>query len=89
MPLSLEKQTTNNFMELLDYYITHKNEDDVFKTIQVGVEREIIFYSLKKCDYNVSKTTKMMGLKNRSTLYSMMNRLDIDIKGMKKVSISN
>jgi len=84
MPLSLEKEATKNFMSMLDYYIEHQNEDDAFKTVQVGVEREIIHYSLKKCDYNVTKTTKMMGLKNRSTLYSMMNRLDIDIKCIKK-----
>jgi len=89
LPLSLEKQTSNNFMSILDHYINHKNEKDIFKTIQSDIEKEIISYSLKKCDYNVSKTTKMMGLKNRSTLYSMMNRLDIDIKNLKTINSSS
>jgi len=83
LPLSLEKQTANNFMSTLDYYIAHQNEKDIFKTIHADIEKQIICYSLEKCSYNVSKTTKMMGLKNRSTLYSMMNRLNIDIKNLK------
>lgn len=83
LPLSLEKETSKNFMSILDHYINHKNEDDIFKTIQASIEKEVIFYSLKKCNYNVSKTTRMMGLTNRSTLYSMMNRLDIDIQNLK------
>ena len=87
LPLSLEKQTSNNFMSILDHYINHKNEKDIFKTIHSSIEKEIISYSLKKCDYNVSKTTKMMGLKSRSTLYSMMSRLDIDIKSLKTANI--
>ena len=84
MPLSLERETSSNFMSILDYYMAHQNQENVFKTVQNDVEREIIFYSLKKCNYNVTKTTEMMGLKNRSTLYSMMNRLNIDIKGAKE-----
>jgi len=83
MPISLERETANNFMSSLDYYIKHRDEEDVFKTVQIDVEREIILYSLKKCEYNVSHTSKMMGLKNRSTLYSMMKRLDIDLREVK------
>ena len=79
LPLSMERETTNNLMDLLDDYIRNSNEKDVYKKLQMEIEKEIIRYSLKKCDNNVSNTTKMMGLKNRSTLYSMMNRLKIEI----------
>jgi len=84
MPMSMERQTSNQFMDLLDGYINNSNQDNAYKTLQAGIEREIIMYSLKKCDNNVSHTTKMMGLKNRSTLYSMMNRLDIDMQELKQ-----
>lgn len=79
IPLSSERETTNNLMDLLDNYIQNSGKDNIYKELQDGIEREIIAYSLKKCDNNVSSTTKMMGLKNRSTLYSMMNRLEIEI----------
>ena len=84
MPLSMERATSNQFMDLLDNYINNSNQENAYKTLQFGIEREIVMYSLKKCENNVSHTTKMMGLKNRSTLYSMMNRLNIDMKVLKQ-----
>ncbi len=84
MPLSLERVTTNNLMDLLDSYIQNSNQDNVYKNLHEGIEKEIILYSLKKCDNNISATAKMMGLKNRSTLYSMMNRLEIDLNELKQ-----
>ena len=89
LPLSLERQTSKNFMSILDHYITHGNEQDKFKTVQSRIEKEIIIYSLKKCDYNISKTTQLMGLRGRSTLYSMMKRLDINAKSLKAETNSN
>lgn len=86
MPLSMERATSNQFMDLLDEYINNTNQDNAYKTLQAGIEREIIVYSLKKCDNNVSHATKMMGLKNRSTLYSMMSRLSIDMNELKQES---
>ena len=56
----------------------------VYKELQAGIEKEIINYSLEKCNNNVSATSKMMGLKNRSTLCSMMNRLGIDLGELKE-----
>ncbi len=84
MPLSAERETTNNLMDLLDNYIQNGNQSNVYKELQEGIEKEIIMYSLKKCDNNITYTAKMMGLKNRSTLYSMINRLDIDLKQVKQ-----
>lgn len=84
MPLSLERETTNNFMDLLDGYLKNSSESNVYKNLQAGIEKEIIHYSLQKCDNNVTQTAKMMGLKNRSTLYSMMSRLEIDVSELKK-----
>lgn len=80
MPLSPERHTTAAFMDLLDEYIQNSNKENVYKELQTGVEKEIIKYSLAKCDGNITNTAKMMGLKNRSTLYSMMNRLELDLK---------
>lgn len=80
LPLSEERQTTNQFMDLLDAYIQNSGNNSAYKDLQAGVEKEIILYSLKKCENNITKTAKMMGLKNRSTLYSMMNRLDLNPK---------
>jgi DNA-binding protein Fis len=86
MPLSPERQTSDNFMSLLDSYIQSSERSNVYKELQAGIEKEIIMYSIKKCDGNISKTTRMMGLKNRSTLYSMMTRLDINLKELKQQS---
>ncbi len=83
MPLSLERETTNNLMDLLDNYMQNSNKENVYKELQDGIERQIISYSLQKCDNNVSKTTRMMGLKNRSTFYSMVKRLEIDLNEAK------
>jgi DNA-binding protein Fis len=84
MPLSPERQTSNNFMDLLDSYIQSGHRSNVYKELQAGIESEIIMYSIKKCDGNISKTTRMMGLKNRSTLYSMMTRLDMNWEELKQ-----
>jgi len=84
MPLSSEREMTNNIMDLLDIYLNKSKQGITYKDLQEGLEREIIFYSLKKCDNNISHTSEMMGLKNRSTLYSMMNRLGIDMQKLKR-----
>jgi DNA-binding protein Fis len=84
MPLSPERETSNNFMDLLDSYIQSGDRCNVYKELQAGIEKEIIMYSIKKCDGNISKTTRMMGLKNRSTLYSMMTRLDMNLEELKQ-----
>jgi DNA-binding protein Fis len=84
MPLSAERETSDNFMDLLDSYIKRNDRCNVYKELQAGIEKEIIMYSIKKCDGNISKTTTMMGLKNRSTLYSMMTRLGMNLKELKQ-----
>ncbi|MCH2191527.1 MAG: hypothetical protein MK188_11435 [Gammaproteobacteria bacterium] len=89
LPLSLERQTTARMMDLLDEYIKNAHKEDVYKDLQSGIEKEIINYSLKKCENNVTSTAKLMGLKNRSTLYSMINRLDIDLEELKTVKSKN
>ena len=84
MPLSPERKVTNNLMDLLDSYIQNSGKGNVYKELQEGIEKEIIKYSLQHCEGNISNTTKMMGLKNRSTLYSMMNRLEMDLNELKQ-----
>ena len=83
LPLSLERKTANHFLIMLDEYVQNSNEDNVYKNLQANIEREIICYSLKKCNNNISHTANMMGLKSRSTLYSMLNRHGINLKELK------
>lgn len=87
MPLSPERKTTNSLMDLLDTYVQNSNQSNVYKELQAGIEKEIILYSLKKCNGNITNTAKLMGLKNRSTLYSMMNRLEMNLKELKHQAI--
>jgi len=84
LPLSLERQTANNFLLLLDHYVKNNGKDNAYKELQHGIEREIISYSLKKCNNNVAHTANMMGIRNRSTLYAMINRLEIDVRNINK-----
>ncbi len=88
LPLSLERKTADNFLNMLDEYVQNSNQDNVYKNLQSKIEREIICYSLKKSNNNITHTAKLMGLKNRSTLYSMINRHDIDLNELKKCSIN-
>ncbi len=84
LPFSPERKITGDIMELVDAYVKADNQANAYKDLHSGIEREIIFYTLNKCNNNITKATAMMGLKNRSTLYSMMNRLDIDCQQLKK-----
>lgn len=86
LPLSPEREITANIMDLVDNYVNDHGKRVSYKDLQDGLEKEIICYSLKKCDNNVIQTAKMMSLSNRSTLYSMMSRLNIDMKEIKKTS---
>ncbi len=83
LPLSLERKTTHAMMDLLDEYIQNSSQTDAYRSLQANLEKEIIKYSIEKCDGNVSHATAMMGLKNRSTLYSMLNRLEMNLSEIK------
>jgi DNA-binding protein Fis len=83
LPYSPERAISNNLMTLVDTYVHGGNKADAYKNLHIGIEKEIIFYTLNKCNNNITQTTEMMGLKNRSTLYSMMGRLGIDLQGLK------
>jgi len=71
---------------MLDEYVQNSNKENVYKTLQASIEREIICYSLEKSNNNITHTANMMGLKNRSTLYSMLNRHGIDLQELKMSS---
>jgi DNA-binding protein Fis len=83
LPFSPERTVANNLMTLVDGYVHNGHQTDAYKNLHIGIEKEIIFYTLNKCNNNITQTTEMMGLKNRSTLYSMMSRLGIDLQGLK------
>lgn len=83
LPFSPERAISNNVMTLVDEYVHSDNQTDAYKKLHIAIEKEIILYTLNKCNNNVTQTTEMMGLKNRSTLYSMMTRLGIDLQYIK------
>ncbi len=78
LPFSPERKAVVGFMRLIDEYIHSENKINAFKNLRDGIERQIIYYTLDKCDNNITKCSEMMGLESRSTLYSMMNRLGIN-----------
>lgn len=78
IPFSPERKTSQEILRLLDTYAQNSNQTESFQQLRNGIEREAIHYTLEKCNDNVTQATKMMGLQNRSTLYSMMKRLGID-----------
>lgn len=86
LPMSLERKTADKFLNMLDEYVQNSNKDNVYKNLQASIEREIICYSLKKSNNNITHTANMMGLKNRSTLYSMLSRHGIDLQKLKAQS---
>ena len=83
LPMSLENKAANEFLDLLDFYVENGNKDNVYKDLHDDIERAIISYSLKKCNHNVAQTAKLMGIRNRSTMYAMINRLGIDLDQLK------
>ena len=78
LPLSQEKRSANEFLRLMDQYAQSDSKANAFSELREGIERQAVLYSLAKCDDNITKAAEMMGVQNRSTLYSMMRRLEID-----------
>lgn len=78
LPFSVERRSAARFLELTDAYAQKVNKTNAFAELRDGIERQAIVYTIEKCDGNISETARMMGLQNRSTLYSMMKRLKID-----------
>lgn len=78
LPLSQEKRSANEFLRLMDQYAQSDNKPNAFSELREGIERQAVLYTLAKCDDNITKAATMMGVQNRSTLYSMMRRLKID-----------
>jgi len=84
LPMSLENQTANIFLEQLDFYVQNSKQENIYKSLHQNIEKEIISYSLMKCNHNVANTAKMMGIRNRSSLYAMIDRLNINLKDLKQ-----
>ena len=56
--------------KILKNMITTTNDDGSLKSLK-AIEKEIIGHALEKCDYNITKTARMLGIA-KSTLYSKM-----------------
>jgi len=77
LPFSAERNASTEFLRLMDTYSQNLGGTDSFSELRNGVERQVVLYTLEKSGNNITKAAEMMGLQNRSTLYSMMKRLDI------------
>ena len=80
LPFSDERKAAIKLLELTDIYSQKAYQNDSYSELRKGIESRIILYTLSKCNGSVTEASKMMGLQNRSTLYSMINRLDIKHK---------
>ena len=78
LPFSNERRLAARFSELTDAYAQSSNQENAYADLRDGIERQAILYTFEKCGGNISESTRMMGLQNRSTLYSMMKRLGIE-----------
>lgn len=78
LPFTIERRTAAKLLEITDAYTQKTNEENAYSEFRDSIERQAILYTIKKCDGNITETTRMMGLQNRSTLYSMFKRLNID-----------
>jgi len=47
LPFSPERKITGDIMELVDAYVKADNQANAYKDLHSGIEREIIFYTLK------------------------------------------
>jgi len=79
IPFSRERKASMQILQLMDNYAQNSSGVDSYQELRNGIERQAIQYTLEKCDHNITKAAQMMGLQNRSTLYSMIKRLDIEI----------
>ncbi len=77
LPFSPERRSAKRFVEIADSYARSINKTNAYNEFRDSLERQAIFYTLEKCNGNITQAAAMMGLPNRSTLYSMMNRLNI------------
>lgn len=77
LPFSAERNASTEFLRLMDVYSQNLGDADSFSELRNGVERQAVLYTLEKSGNNITKAAEMMGLQNRSTLYSMMKRLEI------------
>lgn len=80
IPFSKERRASVEILRLMDSYSQCTGDTDAYQELRNGIERQAVQYTLDKCDHNITQAAKMMGLQNRSTLYSMIKRLDIEIQ---------
>jgi len=76
MPFSPERQTSQEIMEL---YTSYTQNEISYRDCMAKIERILVMDKYNKSGNNASMTAKLMGMP-RSSLYSIFNRLNIDIK---------
>jgi len=76
LPFSPERQTSKEILELYSLY----SQDEIsYKECMNQIERHLVIHKYTKSGKNASATAKSMEMP-RSSLYSIFNRLKIDIK---------
>jgi len=76
MPFSPERKTSQEIMEL---YSSYAQDEISYRDCMAEIEKQLVLHKYSKSDNNASATAKSMGMP-RSSLYSIFNRLKIDIK---------
>ena len=76
MPFSSERKTSREIMEI---YSSYTKDEISYRDCMTKIERLLVMNKYNKSGNNASATAKLMGMP-RSSLYSIFNRLKIDVK---------
>ena len=76
MPFSSERRTSQEIMEI---YSNYTQDEISYRDCMIKIERLLVMNKYNKSGNNASATAKLMGMP-RSSLYSIFNRLKIDVK---------
>ena len=77
LPIELKEQK-DNFLETLDIKTNKTALKNVSKAVQISAEKKMILDSLRACNYNCTKTARMLKI-SRSSLYNKIKKCNIQL----------
>jgi DNA-binding NtrC family response regulator len=77
LPIELKEQN-GNFLERLDIKADKTALKNVSKAARLSAEKQMILNTLKSCNYNCTKTAKMLKI-SRSSLYNKLKKCNIQL----------
>jgi DNA-binding NtrC family response regulator len=78
LPIEL-KENNGNFLESLDRTTDKTALKKVSKAARLSAEKQMIIGALKACNYNYTKTARMLKI-SRSSLYNKLKKCNIPLK---------